>query len=144
MKKLILLLIITLSQTTLADIGGGDGTLPVIRNINIEIEAGNLQRELNIPTCIDLKVSPEDFRSKKRMRKTLRLNDNHLKQDIEIQKVNGVIELNVETRNQGTARLDTQILAVSETEFHNTIQFGQNSLNQTIQINSQGRNCVKR
>lgn len=144
MKKLIILFTLILTQLAFADIGGGDGTLPVIRNLNIEVEAGVLQRELNIPTCIDLRVSPEDFKSKKRMRKTLRLNDKDLKQEIEIKKVNGLIELNVETSNTRAGRIDTQILAVSETEYHNTLQFGQNRLNQRIQINSQGTNCVKR
>ncbi|MAZ50066.1 MAG: hypothetical protein CME65_16000 [Halobacteriovoraceae bacterium] len=141
MKKISMILLFILTSTVYA--APGDGTLPVIRHINIDFQEGQLQRDLRLPNCINLGIKPSDIQAGgSQINATLQLDSSRIVQEISIRKNRGVIDLSVSTKNSRSQILDSTLISVSESEFHNSVKVNAGEIQQTIQINGTSTGCV--
>lgn len=138
--KTISMIIFLFSQ--LAFGGGGDGTLPVIRSINIEFQAGQLQHQLNLPDCVNMKLAPSESKNKKYLKKKVDIKNASLVQTITLQKQSGVLGLKVDSKLRNNKLLDSQTKGLSESEFMNEVSMSNSTLIQSIQLNSSKSGCV--
>lgn len=141
MKKISMIILFLLS--TLSWAGPGDGTLPVIRHINIDFQEGQLQRDLRLPNCVNLGIKPSDIQAGgSQITATLQLDSSRIVQEINIRKNRGVIDLTVSTKNARAQVLDSTLISVSESEFHNSVKLNSGELQQRLQINTTSTGCV--
>lgn len=140
MKKISMMIILLFSQVVYAT--GGDGTLPVIRSINIEFEAGQLQQQLKLPDCVNIKLAPTETKNKKSLAKKIDIHNSSMIQTITLKKKRGIVYLKVDSKLRNNQKLYSLTKGLSESEFMNEVSVSNSILIQSIQLNGHKAGCV--
>lgn len=117
----------------------GDGTLPVIRSINIEFDQGSLRNQLLLPKCVNIKIGNMAPKTKV-LNKKFQLKKSQMEQKIKIQKINGLIDIKIETKLLNRP-VQSSLLNLSESQFQNQLEIAHETLIQNIQLNTNGIGC---
>ena len=137
--KYLLLMTLIFSQFVYAN--GGDGTLPVIRTINVEFDRGNLRQMLKLPKCVNMQVKHSDIKAGK-LTKKLNLKNVQLKQRIVVRKRQGITDVTVASSLGNTRQLQSNVRGLSETQFLNEIEVEESTLIQAINLNEMKAGCT--
>jgi hypothetical protein len=117
----------------------GDGTLPVIRSINIEFDQGSLRNQLLLPKCVNIKIENMVPKTKV-LNKQFQLKKAKMEQKIKIRKLNGLIDIKIETKLLNRP-VQSSLLNLSESQFQNQLEIAHDTLIQNIQLNTNGIGC---
>lgn len=118
-----------------------DGTLPVIRTVNIEFKPGQLQQQLKLPSCVNMALLGQSIQNGK-LSARLKFAKGAVTQDLTIQKREDIMDVTVKTVINNSEVVHSQVTALSEVEFLNQLRLTHASLNQVIRLNEEGH-CPK-
>lgn len=132
MKKLILLTFILLSSVVFAG-PGGDGTLPVIRSVEVSFVDGNLPR---LPDTINLELNVL-LKKNEEVIKKIDLKQLALKQNLKLKNINGELKIEVASKAQTTQDIIKSLLQQVESNIHfnELLLPDQSKLTQSIKVN---------
>lgn len=98
--KTLLKMLIAFTLVTSAFARGGDGTLPLLRNISVDFQNAADLSNIRLPRSLNLNISRDDLQGNKIVKK-IRLNNKQLEQEFHISERNGNLDLDLNTSFQG-------------------------------------------
>jgi hypothetical protein len=130
--KLIFCLIVFITSTLSFAGPGGDGTLPVIRSVEVSFIDGNIPR---LPSTMNIDVNVL-LQKNEHIIKKLKVKKLDLDQQIKLSNVEGELKVDVKSMSSTNAVAFKSVLqAVNSHELFNELLMGGNTLTQSIKVN---------
>ncbi len=124
----------------------GDGTLPVIRNVQIDFLNSGPGLNQGLPSCIRVNFNSR-LKQNSTVSKKIRLKNANLIQTINLTNQNGDVKINLKSKHLKTKLpLNSIRRDLNHSEFMNELNINNETLVQHIQLNagSTGANCLSK
>lgn len=141
MKKVLLLILCVSFNVSFA----GDGTLPVVRNVQIEFLNSGQGLNIGLPDCVRVDFN-SSLKRNKSISKKIKLKNVNLVQILNL-KNNGDLIVNLDSAKlKSNTPLNSIRKDLNQSEFMNELSFNDQIILQHISLNSRdsGKYCLKR